>query len=250
MRTFLFLLVTLFAIFSVTYTLNTEKQETSMKQEDDNDNDVKAFMEELMKGVIAQMQEEDDQKLITEMQSTLNDQLSQVQDDEDDGEVLKQDGDDNSDKDLLALLQEEDEENDGALKQDDEDGDNLLALLQDDNDDDAELQDDDDGDDAIEQRWQRRLYRYLKCLPKMKPEMRKADNGDEDLAKDMLRRVANKQQDDGDTAETQFFRKLIKLVKRKPKQFMQKVRQYIGRLLRTYRKMKKCIGRRSRSRHG
>lgn len=82
----------------------------------------------------------------------------------------------------------------------------------------------------------------------MKAEMQKADDGDEDLAKDMLRRIANKQQDDGDNVETQFFRKFIKMVKRKPKQFMRKVRQYVGHLLRAYKKMRQCIGRHHR--HG
>ena len=245
------------------YTLNVEKQE-----DDDNDN-VKSLMKELMKGVVAQMQEEADQKSFAESQSTLNDLLSQIQEDENDSEALKQEDDDNDDN-LLALLQEDEEGGDDARGQEDSDiGD---VLLQDDSDDDsAELQDNDDGDDAIEQgfltsflgkirrfggrvvkvcRKVNKYSRYLNCLPRMQAEMQKADDGDDDLAKDMLRRIANKQQDDGDDAEAQFFRRIFRRARRifrryvrKPRRFIRRVRRGVGRLIRGYRRIRQCVRR-------
>ena len=83
----IFDLLALFIIFSVAYTLDGEKEEESKKQEDDDGGDTKALMKELIKGVVAQMQEEVGRKSSTaELEST----------------------------DLSALLQEEEEGGDGA----------------------------------------------------------------------------------------------------------------------------------------
>ncbi len=125
MRTFSILLLALFASFSVAYTqLNAENQEESKKQEDDGGSDMKALMKELIKGAVAQVQEEEGRKLsFAELESTLD----------------------------SILLQGEEEGGDGAQGQEDNDnGDDLLAFLQGD-DDLAEVQDDDNGGDATSQ---------------------------------------------------------------------------------------------------
>ena len=49
---------------------------------------MKVLMRELMKGVVAQVQEDEDQKSVAELESALNDLLSQVQGDEDEGGFL------------------------------------------------------------------------------------------------------------------------------------------------------------------
>ena len=81
MKSFSILIFTLFAIFSVGYTLKSKKQ-------DEDSGDMKALMRELMKGVVAQVQEDEDQKSVAELESALNDLLSQVQGDEDEGGFL------------------------------------------------------------------------------------------------------------------------------------------------------------------
>ena len=264
MRTFSILLLTLFAIFSVAYTLNAEKQEESKKQADD-DGDMKSLMQELMKSFVAQVQEEEDQKSSAELERYLDGRLSQVQDDDDDSDVLKQENDDSNDG-LLAFLQEEEEGGDDAQVQEDNDnGDDLLALLQDD-DDGAEAQDDDGGDFAIEQGWfsvlrrfggrvvkvckkVNRYSRFLNCIPRMQAEMQKADEGDDDLAKDMLKRIANLQEDGGDgDAEAQFFRRIFRRARRyvkrywkRPRRLYRRIRQRVGRLVRGYRSIRRCV---------
>ena len=98
------------------YTLNAENKEESKKQEEDNGGDMKALMRELMKGVVAQMQEDKDQKLsAAELESscTLDGLLSQIQDDNDISDSLSQE-DNDSDDDITALLQEEEEGDDDA----------------------------------------------------------------------------------------------------------------------------------------
>ena len=47
--------------------------------------------------------------------------------------------------------------------------------------------------------------RFINCFSRMQAEMQKADDGDEDLAKDMLKRITNLQEEGGDgDAEAQF----------------------------------------------
>ena len=341
MKSFSILLFTLFAIFSVGYTLKSKTQ-------DDDGGDMKALMRELMKGVVAQVQEDEDQKSVAELESTLNDILSQVQDvggedgriqdnededgrlqdEEDEGDGLLallqeeenggdgarrqddeeeggrlQDDEDEGDG-LLALLQEEENGGDGARRQDDEEeggrlqddedeGDGLLALLQEeedggdgarrqndegddstltflqDDDDGAVMQEDEDGGgDAIEQGLFGRIFsgirrfggrvrsvcnrvsrysRALNCLPRMEVEMQKADEGDDDLARDLLRRIANLQQDGGEgDAEAQLFGKIFSRVRGflgRGKKVFKRIRRRIGGLVRGYRGFRRCIRR-------
>ena len=307
MKTFSILLFTLFAVFSVAYTLNSKKQ--------DDDGDVKALMKELMKGVVVQMQEEEDQRSSAELESALSDLLSQVQEDDDDEGGREQDDDDeggrkqddddeggrkqDDDDGLLALLQEEGEGDDGARRQDDDDeggrkqddDDGLLALLQeegegddgarrqdddggdllsflqdDDNNDGVEMQDD-EGGDAIEQGFFGRLFgkirrfggrvrnvcnrvsrysRALNCLPRMQAEMQKADDGDDDLAKDLLRRIANLQGEDDGDAEAQFFKSIFRGVRKlwkRGRSAFKRIRRRVGGLVRGYRNVRRCMRR-------
>ena len=295
MKTFSIILFTLFTIFSVAYTLNSKKQ--------DDDGDMKSLMKELMRGVVAQVQEEEDQKSSAELESALSDLLSQVQDDEDEGGRIqddedeggrtqdeddeggrkqdeddeggrKQDEDDEGGKqddgdDLLALLQEDDDD-DGARRQD-EDGDDLLAFLQeDDNDDDGAVmqEGDDEGGDAIEQGWFGRIFRgirrfggrvrnvcnrvsrysrALNCLPRMQAEVQKAQEGDDELARDLLRRIANLQQEGGDgDAEAQFFKRIFKGVRKffkRGRGIFRGIRRRVGGLVRGYRGIRRCMRR-------
>ena len=49
----------------------------------------------------------------------------------------------------------------------------------------------------------------------MQAEIQKADDGDEDLAKDMLKRIANLQEEGGDSnAEAQLFRRVFRRARR------------------------------------
>jgi hypothetical protein len=278
MRTLSILLLALFATFSVVYTLNAENQEESKKQEEDDGDDMKALMKELMKGVVAQVQEEEDQKTsAAELESTLDGLMSQIQDDDDqDSDALSQE-DNGSDDDLSALLQGEEEEgDDGAQEQEDNDNDeDLLTFLQGD-DELAEVQDDDDGGDATSQgswfsairrasnyavricRKVNRYSRFVKCLPRMQAEMQKADDGDEDLAKDMLKRIANLQEEGGDgDAEAEFFGRLLKKPSRFVRRFLSRrkkiyrkirrrysrIRQRFGSMIRGYRRIRNCVRR-------
>ena len=267
MKTFTVLFFTLFAIFSVAYSLNAKKQ-------DNDDDGMKSLMNELMKGVVAQVQEEDEQKSSAELQSALKDLLAQVEDEEDaDGDGARRQGDD-GDR-LLALLQEEEGEegdNDGARKQDDadeNDGDDLLALLQeeeDDGGDGAEVQDDgEEGGDAITQGWFGKLFRgirrfggrvnrvcnkvgrytqALKCLPRMQAEVQKAEEGDDELAKDLIRRIVKVQQEGGDDAEAQFFGKILRKARgffKRGRGFIRGIRNRVGRIYRGYKGIKNCV---------
>ena len=271
------LLLALFATFTLANTLNAEKQDESIKQEEtnkqeDEDGDMKSLMQELMKGVVAQVHEEEDQKSSAELENSLDGLLSQAQDDDDDGDALVQEGDDGNDN-LLALLQDDVEGSDGAQEQEDDDNEeDLLALLQ----GDAEEQDDDDGGDAVSQGWLttigmigrkvvrvcRKVNRYsrlLKCIPGAQAEMQKADDGDEDLARDMLKRIAKLQEEGGDSdAEAQFFRKIFRRARRfvrrhwrRPRKFIRRIRRRFrktvrrgfGRAIRFYRMFKRCARR-------
>ena len=305
MKSFSILLFTLFAIFSVGYTLKSKTQ-------DDDGGDMKALMRELMKGVVAQVQEDEDQKSVAELESTLNDILSQVQDvGGEDGRIQDNEDEDGRLQDeeaegdgLLALLQEEENGGDGARRQDDEEGggrlqddedegDGLLALLQEeedggdgarrqndegddstltflqDDDDGAVMQEDEDGGgDAIEQGLFGRIFsgirrfggrvrsvcnrvsrysRALNCLPRMEVEMQKADEGDGDLARDLLRRIANLQQDGGEgDAEAQLFGKIFSRVRGflgRGRKVFKRIRRRIGGLVRGYRGFRRCIRR-------
>ena len=85
MKTFSLLLLTLFAIFSMAYTLKSSKKQ-------DDDDDTEAIMRELMRGVVAQVQEEEDQRSSAELESALSDLLSQVQQDGEDGRIQDDEG--------------------------------------------------------------------------------------------------------------------------------------------------------------
>ena len=250
---------------------------------------MKALMRELMKGVVAQVQEDEDQKSIAELESTLNDILSQVQDDdgeddgrlqqEDEGGRLQDDEDDpvedgrlqdeeNEGDDLLALLQEEGDGDDGARRQGDEGDDSTLAFLQDDDDGAVMQEDENEGGDAIEQGFFGRIFsgirrfggrvrsvcnrvsrysRALNCLPRMQVEMQKADEGDDDLARDLLKRIANLQQDGGEgDAEAQLFGKIFRGVRKfigRGRKVFKRIRGRIGGLVRGFRGFKRCVGR-------
>ena len=145
--------------------------------------------------------------------------ISQIQDDNEGGDALSQE--DNND--LSALLQGDEEGDDGVQEQEDDDnGDDILAFLQDD-DGFAEVQDEDDGGDATSQGWLsaicmigscaiqvcrkvNKYSRFINCIPGMQAEVQKADDGDEDLAKNMLKRITDLQEEGGDSdAEAQLF---------------------------------------------
>ena len=223
-------LFSLLALISVAFTVPAEEQK------DDNE-EVKTLMEDLLKGVVVQMQGDDDQQ---SLQSAMRDLLAEVQQGE---------GDD----DLSALLQDEEDE---GSKQEDDDGDAIRALLQDDEDE------DDNG--AVTQGFFRKLFggirrftgrfrgiwnkvnrygRYLKCIPRMQAEMQRADEGDEELAKNLLKRIANAQEDD---AEAQFFKRLFKGVRKiwkRGRSFFKRVRSRFGRIYRGYKTVRRCIRR-------
>ena len=231
----------LLAIISVAYTLPT-------KEQDDDGGDVKTFMEDLMKGVVVQMQEEEDQQSSAELQSAMRDLLVEVQDDDED-------------RDMSALLQDESDET-KARKEDDDD-DDILALLQgeeeDNGGDGAEVQ-----DDVETQGWFGKVFkgirrfggrvnkvckkvnkytRYLKCLPRMQAEMQKADDGDDELAKELIKRMANAQEDD---ADAQFFRRIFKRARkvwRRGRRYFKKIRSGVGRIYRGYKNIRNCVRR-------
>ena len=233
-------LLGLYALLSVAYTLPAKEQQGENEE-------VKSLMERLLKGVVVQMQEDDDRQSSVELQSVMRDLLAEVQDDE---------GDD----DLLALLQ--DDEDDEIRKQDDDD-DDILALLQDEDEDEGGAVAKQENDEADTQGWFKKIFRgirrfggrvngickkvnkysqYLNCLPGMQAEMQKADEGDDELAKDLLKRIANVQEDD---VEAQFFKRLFRRAKRiwrGGKRYFKKIRRGIGRIYRGYKKIRRCIG--------
>ena len=233
----------LFALFSVAYTV-------SAKEQKDDNKEVKSLMEELLKGVVVQMQEDDNQQSSVQLQSAMRDLLAEVQDDENE-----------SDGDLSALLQTEDDE---GSEQEDDDGNIILALLQDEEEGDDGAVTQEDSDEADTQGWFKRIFRgirrfggrvrgicnkvnrysrYLNCLPRMQAEMQKADDGDEELAKNLLKRIANAQEDD---AEAQFFRRLFRKARKiwgRGRRFFKKIRRGVGRIYRGYRNIRKCIRR-------
>ena len=117
---------------------------------------------------------------------------------------------------LSALLQEEGDGGDGARRQDDEGDDSILAFLQEDDDGAVIQENEDGGGDVIEQGFFGRIFsgihrfggrirniynrvsRYscaLNCLSRMQVKMHEADEGDDDLARDLLRSIANLQQE-------------------------------------------------------
>ena len=236
------ILLGLAAILGVAYTLPAEKQ--------DDDEGMRSLMEQLMRGVVVQMQEEEEQQTSAELQSAMRDLLVQAQDeDEDEGGKL------------MALLQEDSGE---------DDGDNLLALLQEGDDDEegGEVQgNEEDEGDAEMQGWFSRVVggirrfggrvngickkvqrytRYTKCLPRMQAEIERADEGDDELAKDLLRRIANVQEDGDGDAEAQFFKSIFKKARRiwgRGKRFFKKIRRGVGRVYRGYRNIRRCIKR-------
>ena len=167
----------------------------------------------------------------------------------------------------MALLQEEGD--DAARRQDDEGGDDDLAFLQDGDDDEgAVIQDEDEGGEAIEQGFFGRIFRgirrfggrvrkvcnrvnrysrALNCLPRMQAEMQKADEGDDELAKDLLRRIANLQQEGGEgDAEAQIFGKLFKRVRGffgRGRKMFRGLKNRVGGLVRGYRRVRTCMRR-------
>ena len=228
------------ALISVAYTLDAKEQK------EDVDKDVKSFMEQLMRGVVMQMQEDDDKQSSVELQSAMRDLLGEVEEEDDDGVVES------------ALLQDESEAR--------EEGDDILALLQDEDEeegDGVQVQEEDDGD-VETQGWFRKIFsgirkfggrvnrickkvnrytRYTKCLPRMQAEMQKADDGDEELAKDLLKRIANVQEDD---VEAQFFKRIFKRARKvwgRGRRWFKKIRRGIGRVYRGYRNIKRCFRR-------
>ena len=250
MKTFAILLG-LLAVLSVAYTLPTEKQ---------NDKEVRSIMEDLLRGVVVQMQEDENQQSSAELQTAMRDLLAQAQEGDEDG------------GDLLALLQDGSDD-DGAREEEEDDGD-ILALLQgdggdiQDDDDDGLIQDEDEGGDAKLQGFFSRIFRgirrfggrvnkvcnkvrkytrYAKCLPGLQAELQKADEGDDELAKDLLKRIANVQEDGDGDAEAQFFKSLFRRVRKvwgRGRKFFKKIRRGVGRIYRGYKKIRRCIGRR------
>ena len=248
MKTFA-ILFGLLAVLGVAYTLPTDKQS--------NNKEVRSIMEDLLRGVVVQMQEDDDQQSSAELQTALRDLLAQAQGDDEDG------------RDLLALLQDESGD-DGAREEDDDDDGEILALLQEeDEDNDGLIQGDDDEEGDVKMQGffskifsgirrfggrvnkvcnkVKKYTRYANCLPGLQAELQKADDGDDELARDLLKRIANVQEDGDGDAEAQFFRRLFKRVRRvwgRGRRFFRKIRGGIGRIYRGYKKIRRCIGRR------
>ena len=249
------ILLGLLAVLSVAYTLPTEKQ--------NDDKEVRSIMEDLLRGVVVQMQEDENQQSSAELQTAMRDLLAQTQEGDEDG------------GDLLALLQDESND-DGAREEEEDDGD-ILALLQGEDDgddgviqddDDGLIQDEDEGGDAKLQGFFSRIFRgirrfggrvnkvcnkvrkytrYAKCLPGLQAELQKADEGDDELAKDLLKRIANVQEDGDGDAEAQFFKSLFRRVRKvwgRGRRFFKKIRRGVGRIYRGYKKIRRCIGRR------
>ena len=182
-------------------------------------------------------EQKDDNKEV----KALMDLLAEVQDDENE-----------SDGDLSALLQTEDDE---GSEQEDDDGNIILALLQDEEEGDDGAVTQEDSDEADTQRRFGRIFRgirhvrgickklsrysrYLNYFTRMYAEMQEADDGDEELAKNLLKRIANAQEDD---AEAQFFRRLFRKVR--SKRFFKKIRRGVGRFYRCCKNIKRCIRR-------
>ena len=138
-----------------------------------------------------------------------------------------------------------------------------MAFLQGDDDQFAEVQDDDDGGDATSQGWLSairfgiRAFQIIrKCIPRMQTEIQKSDDGDEDLAKDMLKRIAKLQEEGGDgDVEAQFLRRVFRRVKKSVRRFLRrpmkiyrrirkrysKIRRMFGHMVRDYRRIRGCV---------
>ena len=171
------------------YTLKSEKQ-------DEGGGNMQVLMRERAHmSIVAQVQEEEDQKSVAELRSAWNNLLSQVQDDEsEDGRIQDDDNEngclqdneedegdciqDNEDVSedgrlqdeeeegdgLLDLLQEEEDGGDGARRQDDEGDDSILAFHQDDDDGAVMQEDEDGGGDVIEQGFFSRMFSGIHCF--------------------------------------------------------------------------------------
>ena len=188
--------------------------------------------------------------------------------------------------DLLAEVQNDENESDGypsALQteddegheQEDDDGNIIFALLQL-GDDGAVTQE--DSNEADTQKWFKIIFRGIRHIRRickvfnrysrtMQAEMQNADDGDEELAKNFLKRVANAQEDD---AEAQFFKRLFRKIRKAwhrgkrffkkkvfkkirkiwrrgrrffKKKFFKNIRRGVGRFCHCYRNIRKCIRR-------
>ena len=241
-------LLLIFALFSATFAVPTDLdgpsdgkdldrlfediQENALEQQDDGGDDdegMRSLMEQLMRGVVVQMQEEEEQQTSVELQSAMRDLLAGVQDEDEEG-------------DGLALLQE---------------GDDDIGAGQFDSGSDAEMQGGLSKIFGLVHRFSGRVNsmcnqvkkysKYLVCLPKMQAEIERADEDDDELGKDLLRRIANVQ--DGD-AEAQFFKrmfrgakKLFNKIKRRGTKTYNKIRSSVGRVYRAYKGIRRCIKR-------
>ena len=250
----LLILFGLLAILSVAYTLSDDEK--------NEDGEVQAIMEELTRGVVAQMQEDEDQQSSAGLQSAMRELLAEVQEDEDskdNGAREQQEGDGG---DILALLQEDDDDNGGAVQAEDEEGGeaqvqgrltNFFRTIR-------------RFGDKINGicRTVTTYTRYLRCLPTMEAEMQTEEDGDEKLATDLLKRIANLQEDSDGDAEAQLFGRVFRRARRftrrlfkrgrriyhhgrrlfnRGRRFVSKVRRGIGRLYRGYKKISSCVKR-------
>ena len=126
-----------------------------------------------------------------------------------------------------------------------------MAFLQGDDDQFAEVQDDNDGGDATTQGWLSairfgiRAFRIIrKCIPRMQAKMQKADEGDEDLAKDMLKRIANLQEEGGDgDVEAQFLRRIFRRVRKSVRRFLRRPMRIYRRIRKRYSRIRRMFGR-------
>ena len=81
----------------------------------------------------------------------------------------------------------------------------------------------------------------------MQAEMQKADEGDDDLAKDLIRRIAKLEQDGGEgDAEAQFFGKIFRGVRKffgRGRKIFRGLKRRVGGLVRGYRRVRNCMRR-------
>ena len=97
-----------------------------------------------------------------------------------------------------------------------------------------------------------RYSRFLNCISRMQAEIQKADDGDDDLAKGVLIRIANLQEEGmANNAEAQFFQRVLRRVRRfvrrywrRPRRLYRRVRRGLGRLIHGYRRIRHCVRKR------
>ena len=90
----------------------------------------------------------------------------------------------------------------------------------------------------------------------MQAAIQKADEGDEDLAKDTLKRITNLQKEGGDgDVEAQFLRRIFRRVSKSVRRFLRRpmriyrrirkrysrIRRMFGRMVHGYRKIRSCV---------